>query len=111
MQFVASRLSHHDATLSIAHGLAYYGRAALLSLRKKVGDTLGAVAKRPAAQRYGQSRPRSAASSKRTGSRSPNLAAPIIRRARVSRAISGWLSQAASKASLIAAITQHEGRL
>src|SRR5215467_14987607 len=32
---------------------------------------------------------RSAASSKRTGSRSPNLAAAIIRKARVSRAISG----------------------
>jgi hypothetical protein len=38
VQFVASRFSHHDATLSIAHGLASYGRAALLSLRNKVRE-------------------------------------------------------------------------
>jgi len=38
VQFVASRFSRHDAKLSIAHGLAYYGRAALLSLRKKVRE-------------------------------------------------------------------------
>jgi hypothetical protein len=38
VQFVASRFSHHDATPSIAHSLAYDARAALLSLRKKVRD-------------------------------------------------------------------------
>jgi hypothetical protein len=38
VQFVASRFSHHDVTLSFAHGLAYYGRAALLSLRNKVRE-------------------------------------------------------------------------
>jgi hypothetical protein len=47
VQFAAPGFSHRVATLSIAHGLAYYGRAALLSLRKKVRE---APAPRRAAQ-------------------------------------------------------------
>jgi hypothetical protein len=38
VEAVASRFSHHEATLPIAHGLADDTRAALLGLRKKVRD-------------------------------------------------------------------------
>jgi hypothetical protein len=38
VQFAAPGFSHHEATLSIAHGLASYGRAALRSLRRKVRE-------------------------------------------------------------------------
>jgi hypothetical protein len=42
-QAVASRFSHHDVTLSIAHGLAECAHATLLSLRKKVRDAPAAA--------------------------------------------------------------------
>jgi hypothetical protein len=38
VQTMASRFSHHDATLSVAHGLAECAHAMLLSLQKKVRD-------------------------------------------------------------------------
>jgi hypothetical protein len=62
-----------------------------------------------AARRYRWSRPRSAASRKRTGSRSPSLTACIILWATISRTTSGWSvsfssSQAASRASVISEV-------
>src|SRR5262249_30892036 len=56
LQFVASRFSHRDATLSIAHGLAYYGCAALLSLRNKVREAPSRSAGRGRQSRFPEPR-------------------------------------------------------